>query len=76
VSPLRRTALAFLAAIMGTVAGGVIGLGLGLAYTTLAATSNFEGNSGFVVAYWMLGGILLGLVAGPLWALRWSRKRD
>ncbi|MFO1033434.1 MAG: hypothetical protein U1E15_04895 [Hyphomicrobiales bacterium] len=69
-------ALALLAAIIGAVAGGILGVGGGLAYTMLAATSGFEGYSGFVVAFWMLGGILLGLVAGLVWALRWAKGRS
>ena len=65
-------------ALLGLVLGGVVGssLGLlgGLAYTELVSTSGFEGYSGFVVAYWMLGGIALGLIAGLIAGLRWSYR--
>jgi hypothetical protein len=61
---------ALLGAIAGAVAGGVAGLGLGLAYTTLAQTSSFEGYSGFVVGFWMLGGIFVGLLAGLVYGGR------
>ena len=64
MSALRTTGLALLGAVVGAVAGGGLGLGGGLAYTELASVSGFEGYSGFVVAYWMLAGIILGLLAG------------
>jgi hypothetical protein len=38
----------------------------GLAYTEIARTSDFEGYSGFVVGFWLLAGIILGMIAGPL----------
>ena len=60
-------------ALLGLVAGGVIGLLGGLAYTTLAQTSGFEGYSGFVVIYWMLAGIFLGLIAGVIGGLKLAR---
>ena len=65
-------------ALLGLVLGGVVGCGLGLlgglAYTEFVGTSGFEGYSGFVVAYWMLGGIVLGLIAGLIAGLRWSYR--
>ena len=50
--------------LLGLLLGGCIGLLGGLAYTQLVGTSAFEGYSGFVVIYWILGGIVLGLAAG------------
>jgi hypothetical protein len=50
--------------------GGAVGLCCGLAYTALAGTSSFEGYSGFVVAYWMLAGIIPGAIAGPILLIR------
>jgi hypothetical protein len=65
-------------ALLGLVLGGVVGCGLGLlgglAYTELTSTSGFEGYSGFVVAYWMLCGIVLGLIAGLVAGLKWSHR--
>jgi hypothetical protein len=48
----------------GSARGAGVGLLGGLAYTQLAAVSGFEGQSGYVVAVWMLGGLLLGAVIG------------
>lgn len=56
--------------LLGLLLGGGLGLLGGLAYTELAATSGFEGYSGFVVVYWMLGGIILGFAAGIIAAFR------
>jgi hypothetical protein len=50
--------------VAGAVIGGGFGLGGGLAWTELMNTSTFEGYSGFVVVFWIAGGILLGGVAG------------
>lgn len=64
--------------VLGIILGGAVGAGLGmaggLAYTTLAHTSNFEGQSGYVVAFWMLLGIILGALAGPFIALKLGRR--
>jgi hypothetical protein len=71
-------ALALLGLIGGIIAGGLIGLGGGLAWTNIAHTSSFEGYSSFVAAYWMLAGIILGAIAGLAFgaclALRSSRR--
>lgn len=55
---------------LGGVAGGGLGLGGGLAWITTMGTSSFEGYSGFVVAYWLLGGIVVGIVAGVWMGVR------
>jgi len=70
-----RIGVAFLGLILGSALGAGIGLLGGLAWTTLAGTSSFEGYSGFVVAFWMLGGLLFGMVAGPLVGWAWSGRR-
>jgi hypothetical protein len=59
-----------LGAVVGAVAGGVIGLGGGLLWTTLAGTSGFEGYAGVVTAMWMLAGIIAGLIAGAVFGAR------
>lgn len=66
----RRVGFGLLGAIAGTALGGGAGLLGGLGYTQLAATSSFEGYSGFVVAYWILGGGLFGLIAGIVAGVR------
>lgn len=70
----RTFGLGLLGALFGAVLGGALGLGGGLAWITLAGTSDFEGYSGFVVGVWMLAGIVLGLVFGAVWAVRRSRR--
>jgi hypothetical protein len=60
----RAIGLGLLGAVLGAILGCGLGLGGGLAYTQLAQTSGFEGYSGFVVAYWLLAGGILGLFGG------------
>ncbi|WP_210527222.1 hypothetical protein [Rubellimicrobium arenae] len=72
----RKVGFAFLGALLGAMAGGLAGLVAGLVYTEGAATSGFEGYSGYVVALSMLLGIAVGMVAGVI--VGWSRatRRD
>jgi hypothetical protein len=56
--------------ILFPLIGGLLGFLGGLAWTELAATSGFEGYSGFVVVYWLFAGIILGLAAGLIAAFR------
>ncbi len=51
-----------------------MGLLGGLAYTELAATSGFEGYSGFVVAGWILAGLAIGMIAGLVAGIRRARR--
>ena len=66
----RKAAMALLGALGGAVIGGLAGLGGGLAWSELASVSGDEGYSGFVVAYWILAGIVLGLIAGAIFGAR------
>ncbi len=75
LSIARRIGLALLGIILGASAGGGVGLLAGLAYTEFAATSGFEGYSGFVVAFWMLAGIAIGMIVGLVLAYRIARRR-
>jgi len=74
MSVAARIGLALLGLVVGGAVGGGLGLGGGLLYTELAGTSGFEGLAGYVVVVWMLGGILLGLIAGLIVALRRSGR--
>lgn len=71
---MTLAAKAILLGVLGTaggmIAGAVIGLCAGLAWTSLAHTSGFEGYSGFVVACWMLAGLILGGCAGLFFGIR------
>lgn len=71
----RRLGLAALGLVLGSSGGGVAGLLAGLAYVEIANTSGFEGYSGFVVAFWILGGVTLGMILGLVFAYRFARKR-
>ena len=73
MSLARRLGFAALGITLGALAGGVLGLLGGLAYTEIAATSGFEGYSGFVVAFWMLGGVVIGMIVGLVVAYRWAK---
>ena len=75
MSIARQLAFSVLGLISGALGGGVLGLLGGLAYTEIAATSGFEGYPGFVVAYWILGGIVIGMIAGLVIALRLAKRR-
>ena len=74
MSIARRLGFAVLGLTLGSSGGGIAGLLAGLAYIEIAETSGFEGYSGFVVAYWMLGGILVGLFAGLIVGLKLARR--
>ena len=76
MSMARRLGFALLGMTLGSAGGGVAGLLAGLAYTEIAATSGFEGYSGFVVAFWMLGGVVIGMIVGLVVAYRWVKPRN
>ena len=75
MSIARRLAFAALGITLGSSGGGIAGLLAGLAYTEIAATSGFEGYSGFVVAFWILGGVAIGMIVGLVVAYKFSRPR-
>jgi hypothetical protein len=51
---------------VGGFGGGVLGSLIGMAYVALERVSSFEGLSGYVVAAFMLIGIVIGIVGGGL----------
>jgi hypothetical protein len=52
---------------LGAIIGGVIGVGLGFAWTSVFHTTGFEGYSGMLVFYtFMPIGIILGAVIGAV----------
>lgn len=53
--------------VLGAIAGGVIGIGLGFAWTSVFRTSSFEGYSGMLVFFtFMPIGIILGGFGGAI----------
>lgn len=71
----RTFGLGLLGAVAGGASGGGLGLLGGLAYTSLADVSGFEGLSGYAVAFWMLGGIVLGLILGIVAGVALARRK-
>jgi hypothetical protein len=58
--------------VLGAIAGGVIGVGAGLIWTTVFNTSSFEGYSGMLVFFtFMPIGAILGALGG---AVGWARS--
>lgn len=48
----------------GAIAGGLAGLVIGLAYVEFAHVSDFEGLSGYAVAFWIMAGVIAGAFTG------------
>ncbi len=74
MSTCRIIALGLAGLLLGGIAGGGLGLLGGLAYTELAATSGFEGESGFVVAGWIFAGIIAGVIGGVILGVKRARR--
>lgn len=74
MSATRRIGFSLLGMLLGLIAGGLLGLLGGLAYTTLAETSGFEGYSGYVVGFWILGGLMAGLICGLILGFRYAHR--
>lgn len=75
---MKITFLAFAGLIIGMLGGAVLGVGLGLAWTEIVNTSDFEGYSGMVVffTFMPLGAVVGGLAGAALFALLAIRDRD
>ncbi|MFZ3358193.1 MAG: hypothetical protein WCA56_16445 [Xanthobacteraceae bacterium] len=59
--------LGLIGLFLGAITGGVIGTGLGLAWTSIFKTTGFEGYSGMLVFYtFMPVGIIVGALAGAI----------
>jgi hypothetical protein len=60
-----KVVLALVGLFVGAIAGGAIGVGAGLLWTTVFHTSDFEGYSGMLVFFtFMPIGIIVGAVLG------------
>lgn len=75
MSTARTFGFALLGAVIGAATGAGLGLLGGLGYTELANVSGFEGYSGFMVGYWILAGLVVGLFTGILAGVRLSRRK-
>jgi hypothetical protein len=59
--------LAFIGLFLGAIAGAVVGVGAGLAWTSVFKTSGFEGYSGMLVFFTFTPiGALLGALGGAI----------
>jgi hypothetical protein len=72
----RSFGFGLLGAVIGATTGAGAGLLGGIGYTSFGEVSTFEGYSGFVVGYWMLGGLVLGLIAGVPIGVSLSKRRQ
>ena len=76
MSMARRLGFAALGITLGSSGGGIIGLLAGLGYIEIADTTGFEGYSGFVVVFSMLGGVAIGMILGLVLAYKLATKRN
>ena len=64
---MKVVMLGLMGFVLGAIAGGVIGVGLGFVWTSVFHTSSFEGYSGMLVFFtFMPIGIILGGLAGAI----------
>jgi hypothetical protein len=64
---MKIALLALLGLILGALGGAALGIGLGLAWTEIFKTTDFEGNSGMLVFFtFMPLGAMVGGLGGAL----------
>jgi hypothetical protein len=64
---MKIVMLGLVGLFLGAIAGGIIGVGLGLIWINVFQISSFEGYSGMLVFYsFMPIGILLGALGGAV----------
>jgi hypothetical protein len=64
---MKVVMLGLIGFVLGAIAGGVSGVGLGFVWTGIFHTSSFEGYSGMLVFFtFMPIGIILGGLAGAI----------
>jgi hypothetical protein len=73
---MKVAVLGLVGLILGSIVGGVIGIGLGLIWTTAFHTSSFEGYSGMLVFFtFMPIGMILGALSGAV-GFGYAASRD
>jgi len=73
---MKVVMLGLIGFLLGAIAGGVIGVGLGLIWTTVFHTTSFEGYSGMLVFFtFMPIGAFIGGLGGAV-ALGMLAARD
>jgi hypothetical protein len=75
---MKIVLLALIGLAFGLLGGALIGVGLGLAWTTVFHTSDFEGYSGMLVffTFMPIGAILGGLTGAIGLGIAASREQD
>lgn len=73
MSVARNLGFGLLGAVAGAAIGGGAGILGGLGYTYLAKDTDVAHYSSQVVALWMLGGIVVGVLLGAALCARWGR---
>lgn len=64
---MKVVMLGLIGFLLGAIAGGVIGIGLGFVWTSVFHTSSFEGYSSMLVFFtFMPIGVILGGLAGAI----------
>jgi hypothetical protein len=73
---MKIVMLSLIGLFLGAIAGGVIGIGLGMLWINVFHTSDFEGYSGMLVFYsFMPIGIIVGALTGAV-GLGFVASRD
>jgi hypothetical protein len=73
---MKIVMLGLIGLFLGAIAGGVIGIGLGMLWIKVFHTSDFEGYSGMLVFYsFMPIGIIVGALTGAV-GLGFVASRD
>jgi hypothetical protein len=73
---MKIVMLGLIGLFLGAIAGGVIGIGLGMLWINVFHTSDFEGYSGMLVFYsFMPIGIIVGALTGAV-GLGFVASRD
>jgi hypothetical protein len=60
---MKIVMLGLVGLFLGAILGGIVGIGLGLIWTSVFHTSSFEGYSGMLVFYSFMP---IGIIAGAL----------
>ena len=74
-SALARAIYTLLGVLVGGFAGFWIGIAVGAGIAEATSMSSFEGASGFFAFFIGLAGLAVGVIAGIVLALYWTRKR-
>lgn len=73
---MKSFLLAILGFLLGAIVGAILAVGIGLAWTSLANTSCFEGYCGYVVFTTFAPiGALVGAISGAAWLVQLGKRQ-